>query len=191
MWIMSFCATVLLLSLLFAFRDVVRGFREFFDIRLLRRHYYSLFGTKRGFWLALAMVPAALAGLAVLLIVEPKAAYGVCGMVFAGYVLLAVSSTTWLFFADALSFGRGPRRDYGNRPLHMRGNITFFPDVNRLRKGKPPVRRCGKCTELWLRKNAPPPTALTSRKMRSGNEGQKRDGSSASRCRSPWLESRL
>ncbi len=144
-WITSFCGMLLILSLLFAFRDVVQGFREFFDVRLLRRHYSSLFGSKRGFRLALGGVPVALVALAALLIVEPEAAYGACGTVFAVYVLLSVGSTTYLFFSDALSFGPGPRRDYGDRPIHVLGSgITFFPNVTRLRRGKPPIRRCGK-----------------------------------------------
>lgn len=145
MWITSFCGVLLLLSLLFAFRDMVEGFREFFDVRLLRRHYFSLFGVKRGFGLVVGAIPVAIIAIVAWLIVKPDAVYGACGTAFGVYVILSVSSTTYLFFVDALSFGPGPRRDYGDRPLHvLGGGITCFPDVKRLHGGKPPVRKRAK-----------------------------------------------
>ncbi|MDZ7616802.1 MAG: hypothetical protein U1E05_07355 [Patescibacteria group bacterium] len=137
----SFSAMVLVFSFLLDYRNTLRGFREFFDLRLLRRHYYSVVGTKRGFWFVFGAVSGSLLALAAWLVVEPDIAAGACGTAFGVYLILAGGSTTYLFFADALSFGPGPRRDHGNGSLGTPdGGPRCFPNVCRLGKGKPPVR---------------------------------------------------
>lgn len=136
LWAAACFGLLLLLSLLLASRDTMRGFRELFDLRIIRNFLRSMLRCRPQFSLASVLVIAAIAPPIIVLVVRECYWPGVTDFLFIlGYALIVVCPLVYWFFAEA--FGQMPRhrwRSYQNRRNGLDG-ASQEPQTPPLRDG--------------------------------------------------------